>query len=465
LAVLAVWRIREPRVWILGGLGGLGAVMALGSEGWLFPFLMNHVPQLGFMRFPVKFVVLPAIVVPMLAGLAVHWLLQASPEPGRARVACRSLAVVFGTGAALVACLVLFALRYPVTGGDSALILQQGAVRWVVLGLVGALLYGLTRPLPSQRLGLLALGLLGVIWLDVRSHARDLNPTVSRFVYASDLARTRNEFDPQTTHGGFRAMVGLDSLKQMRVRAMDSTTDDYIGRRLSMYGNCNLLDGVPKLNGFYALYPSDNDSLFGAIYAALTVPPESLRDFLGVAWITPELEMLRWERRPNPMPLVTAGQRPAYLDPEKILWELFNPVVDYRRTVLLPKSAQTAGETLGGGRTRAKLVGISAHSMDIEVDSEGAGMVVIAQSYYPAWKARVNGQPAPLLKANHAFQAVRVPAGASRVRLVYEDRWFQAGCGISLGTLALLLAGIFGRRTPTGIRQTGTWLFQNGTDL
>ena len=51
------------------------------------------------------------------------------------------------------------------------------------------------------------------------------------------------------------------------------------------------------------------------------------------------------------------------------------------------------------------------------------------------WRAPLT--PVPLWRANHAFQAVQVPAGQHRVRLRYEDKRFQLGVWIS-GTLALL---------------------------
>jgi uncharacterized membrane protein YfhO len=48
----------------------------------------------------------------------------------------------------------------------------------------------------------------------------------------------------------------------------------------------------------------------------------------------------------------------------------------------------------------------------------------------------VDGQTVPLLRANHAFQAVAVPAGRHELVLRYRDRAFQLGAVLSLGTLA-----------------------------
>ena len=65
------------------------------------------------------------------------------------------------------------------------------------------------------------------------------------------------------------------------------------------------------------------------------------------------------------------------------------------------------------------------------------GMVVIAQSFHTRWRAMIDGIEAPVLRANHAFQAVVVPAGRHSVRLIYADRGFLIGAGVSFATLIL----------------------------
>jgi uncharacterized membrane protein YfhO len=70
--------------------------------------------------------------------------------------------------------------------------------------------------------------------------------------------------------------------------------------------------------------------------------------------------------------------------------------------------------------------------VDIEVEASEPSLVVVAQTWYHNWRAYVDGRPAPLLQANHAFQAFQVPAGRHHVRLAYEDRAFQFGAAVSI---------------------------------
>ena len=68
LALFAVCQLREWRVWLLGGIAALSLILALGNAGYLFGWLRRILPLLGFMRFPVKFVMLTAFTVPLLAA-------------------------------------------------------------------------------------------------------------------------------------------------------------------------------------------------------------------------------------------------------------------------------------------------------------------------------------------------------------------------------------------------------------
>jgi hypothetical protein len=56
--------------------------------------------------------------------------------------------------------------------------------------------------------------------------------------------------------------------------------------------------------------------------------------------------------------------------------------------------------------------------MVLEADAGAAPAVLfVSEAYHPWWRARVDGAPAEVLRAQMTFMAVRVPAGAHRVEL------------------------------------------------
>jgi hypothetical protein len=80
--------------------------------------------------------------------------------------------------------------------------------------------------------------------------------------------------------------------------------------------------------------------------------------------------------------------------------------------------------------------------VEVSVRGDADGLLVLGDPWYPQWRVEVDGRPAELLRVDHAFRGVRVPAGDHRVVFTYQDRALQAGLALSTLT-ALGLAGLW----------------------
>jgi uncharacterized membrane protein YfhO len=93
-----------------------------------------------------------------------------------------------------------------------------------------------------------------------------------------------------------------------------------------------------------------------------------------------------------------------------------------------------------------------ARRLDLDVDAPHGGVLLLSDAYHPAWKAWVNGEPAPVYRANLALRAVMVPPGPSRVTFRYRPVAVLVSWGLSLLGLgvcgALALWPHTGRRLP-----------------
>ena len=68
------------------------------------------------------------------------------------------------------------------------------------------------------------------------------------------------------------------------------------------------------------------------------------------------------------------------------------------------------------------------------------GFVFLADQYFPGWSATVNGQPAEIALANHAFRLVEVPKGSATVEFRYSPPRFWIGVLVSALTLTAVIA-------------------------
>ena len=95
----------------------------------------------------------------------------------------------------------------------------------------------------------------------------------------------------------------------------------------------------------------------------------------------------------------------------------------------------------GPGRVRSSR---HARGLQMEVDMDGPGWVVVSQTAWKGWRASSGGRALPLRFANMAFLAFHLPAGHHVVDLEYLPRSFVIGRAITLTTLSLLIAiGLF----------------------
>jgi uncharacterized membrane protein YfhO len=88
----------------------------------------------------------------------------------------------------------------------------------------------------------------------------------------------------------------------------------------------------------------------------------------------------------------------------------------------------------------------SANAARLEIESDSDSILVLAQTFHRNWRATINNVDAPVLRANHAFQAIALPAGRSVVRLEYGDEKFSLGLRVSAFAFAGWLVAWFSPR-------------------
>jgi hypothetical protein len=90
-------------------------------------------------------------------------------------------------------------------------------------------------------------------------------------------------------------------------------------------------------------------------------------------------------------------------------------------------------------KASATVAVMSDTHMEIRTSSATANFLVTSDAFYPGWRASVDGQEAPLYRADYAIRGVILPPGEHTVTFDYNPRRFYLGVGISV--LSLLALG------------------------
>lgn len=149
--------------------------------------------------------------------------------------------------------------------------------------------------------------------------------------------------------------------------------------------------------------------------------------------------------------LVHSGDVKIYrnLDAKPRLYVAFRavPVADSQEAInrLLggEVNAQTAiavegGQALDGpGTAQVEVLADESERIAARVRLDAPGYLVLSDTYYPGWRAEVDGEPAPILRANGFIRAVYLDAGEYTVEFVFAPRSLTIGAACSAAALAL----------------------------
>ncbi|HTG34953.1 MAG TPA: YfhO family protein [Thermoanaerobaculia bacterium] len=96
-----------------------------------------------------------------------------------------------------------------------------------------------------------------------------------------------------------------------------------------------------------------------------------------------------------------------------------------------------AGARRPNGAARVEKVRVGTGDLEISVGVDADAWLVVSQAAIPGWRAWADGRPARVAIADGTLLAVEVPAGTSRVRLIYSPASWRLG-------LWLLLLAVLG---------------------
>jgi hypothetical protein len=444
---------------------GLALVLVLGRFTPIYE-TFYHIPVLNYFRIPTRFLQWLAFGMAVLSGLGLDRVLRARPgEIHRDRLYfCGILALLAGAMAWLNR-EVIFAKAAALQQKWGSGMVQYQQDLQIDLWRCGLML-GLGGLVLVQRGGgrkkCLAIGVAAalLVYGDLYHFGRSFNGVIPSVVYEKTpesaafilrdlggesadrprvLSLINEKNSPYDWHGGW-------ALDQSSYRQYPQTLRYYTG---SMYGLANVLPGWSPLHlerhleftqGYPAIMPLAGIN-YVVSYQAVELPGLELVFEDGV----------KVYRHTKALPhAYLVGDYRVVKDPKKRLHYLKSRGFDPRRQVLLEEEP---GSRFAPGRQSAgeevKIVSYRSEEVQIQLGDHQGGFLVLSDTYYPGWKAYVDGQEQHILQANHVFRAVEVPQGARQVVFNYKPDSFVQGAWMSAGTLVIWVLLVFwGRGHP-----------------
>jgi len=367
-----------------------------------------------------------------------------------------------------------FAVAYLCAHGLEALAAELGraprGVAWVTAVFAGSLLIGRA---PFRFLNgaavetLIGFGLAtGAAFLVLRS-----KPAAAALTFVAILFELLPPFLQYNAHADSSLLARTpEAIRQMRepagpwrgtgvlgTTAISNKTDEW-GQDLVDGNNLLALYGVENIGGFEAIIPRHYFVFADAAGARISPAGRTLQftkfdspllDFLGTKHVLlpPTLPMPSRFRKLESFGSVALFENRGALPRARLGLEIRaakneqeaeqlvrDPKFDPRREAVVESD-----QPLPGGEGEATWTRRTTDRIELDVVAKQNGTLVIADTDYPGWEAEIDGKESPILRANLAFRAIAVPAGAHQVVLRFRPpaaRHGLIGMGLALAGVA-----------------------------
>ena len=436
----ALWLLKSDRLirfwWIAFWVG---IFFALGKFNPLYPFFFDWAPLLYKFRYPEKFFFISAFSLTVLTGAGVDFLLKTRvTESGRFKkflVALLAFLVVGG---------VLYGI-HPETKSLYPLLLLA------LFSLSSGLL--LWKRIAPPVFGGIA---LFIILIDLMTHNQSLMSFAGRKYFdeappvVAALTQDKKNFRIFSQSNLLKTPQHPSSSSQLTVTLLDyqdikNLLDKSIGTIYGLQTVAGNLGTETQDQGIYnhifARAPLQKKlRILERFNVTQVITADHWQTAPDGSRVHPKAQISRLDALPRAF-LVPAAQ---VMDRRVIPETYFSPDFNPAQQVLISDPVEWDGSPEFQGEVTHLFY--KPNRVEIQTRQKGSGFLVLLDTYYPGWKAMVDGREVRVLRGNHFFRTLPLSEGSHQVIFYYEQEGFGTGLIVSGITLILLMGGCLGKR-------------------
>ncbi|WP_159636601.1 YfhO family protein [Sphingobacterium composti Ten et al. 2007 non Yoo et al. 2007] len=455
LFILGLFIVKDRLKWWILSAIVLTMLLALGEN---FPLIsdlfFNYAPLYNKFRAPESILIIPSILIPLLAVLAVHELIVRKDE-----IKDLDKKILYSFGSVAAICLIIavmpsildfrtaqhqnFVAMLGQQTGDASMANQlaealvkdradlAAADAWrsfFIVALIFALVFAFIKKKLSATPLIIAIGVITLVDLW----------TVDKRYLNNDTFVDKNAFKNPIEEREVDQLIKLD--KDPSYRVLDLTTNPFSDAKASFfhknfggYQAAKLMRFQEVLeHQFNGAINEDVLDMFNVRYL-ITKDPQNNVDRIqrrstaaGNAWFVDKVTFVKDNNQEM--------QAISSFDPSKeaFVHEEFKSQIDDKRLGLANNAS-------------IKLTSYHPDKMVYEYTAPNDVFAVFSEVYYDkGWKAYVDGEEVPILRADYILRALQLPGGNHKVEFVFDPESVKISSIISLIGSIVLVLGILG---------------------
>lgn len=115
--------------------------------------------------------------------------------------------------------------------------------------------------------------------------------------------------------------------------------------------------------------------------------------------------------------------------------------LDTKKAAVADKKYEAALQTNCFSAGKATLTFDSPNELHYDVESNGSGVLVFSEIYYPGWTATIDGNPVEVGRVNYVLRAISYPGGKHKVVLEFRPSTETMTTGVAYIALVLIALG------------------------